>query len=299
MPSSDHKSISPPLQEAIRQNIFPAARDHILDWATFKWHRTNGEPDSYLLHSSQAFCISVWGTFASSEGQAVRAVVTQLLKDTEFARAVQRYKAQLPAHLESDSRELLNEYGGTQSHLDVALPLETLSVVIESKLTEPLGTCSQKKDRHCSGIYGPKSDLKLGKDSSCRLDYQDRHRTPRLYWAIMKPLSRPDAYPLGEICPFAGAGYQVMRNIAAAARQLTTLPNASAWRAIFAFPADETTKQAIALVQSRLLEDYQSRILVLDYIELARALAKSIDPTAKALAQHMATRLRITLDAAK
>jgi hypothetical protein len=203
------KPISPALQDAIRRNIFLAAHGEILDWATFKWHRTNGEADAHVPHSSQAFCISVWGTFASSEGKPVREVVTQLLCDAGFTKALHQYPLRLPAKLESDSRELLNEYGGTQSHLDVALPLDGLSVVIESKLTERLGTCSQKKDGHCSGIYGPGSDLKLRSESPCRLDYQDRQRTPRPYWGIMNSLSRSNVYPFGETCAFAGAGLLV------------------------------------------------------------------------------------------
>jgi hypothetical protein len=280
--------ISSDQQEAIRRNIFPAAHCQIADWANFKWHRY-----AHLPHSSQAFCISVWGTFACTKGRAVREVVSRLLRDAEFSRAVERYPARLPAQFESDNRDLLNEYGGTQSHLDVALPLDDLSVVIESKLTEPLGTCSQKKDRHCSGIYGPGSDLKLRKENSCRLEYQDGSRTPRLYWQVITPLSRADAYPLGKPCPFAGSGYQVMRNIAASARQMTTLSKPS-WRTIFAFPAEKETTEAIRLVQSRLKGEYQSRVLVLDYKKLSRALADSADPIARGLAQHMAARLALT-----
>lgn len=287
-------AITETVQQSIRQNIFPAAHWAIPDWSAFRWHRTNGVPDSHVPHSSQAFCISVWGTFASTVGKAVRHAVVGLLQDPVFEEAVEGYDAELPFVLESDSRKLLNEFGGTQSHLDGALRLETLIAVIESKLREPLGACSQAKNGHCSGIYGPGSDLKLKKQDPCRLEYHDRNRTPRLYWDIMKPISRDGVYRFGQACPFAGSGYQVMRNIAAAVR-MTTETKTSQWRAIFAYPADAATQEAIRLVRDKLREEHQRRVLTLDYIALAKALNCSADVTARGLARHMAVRLGINL----
>ncbi len=280
-------------EQAIRKNIFRTAHGAITDWSTFKWHRTNGVPDTHVPHSSQAFCISVWGTVASTQGAVVRKTLSCLLKDDRFARAVESYEAELPLELESDSRDLLNEFGGTQSHLDGVLRLNGLSVVIESKLTEQLGRCSQATGRYCSGIYGPGSDLKLGRtDVSCRLEYQDRQRTPRLYWKIMKEISREGAYRVGEPCAFAGLGYQVMRNIAAAAK---LAGDASNWRVIFAYPQsyDSTTDEAIALVRNKLAVQHQHRVLVLDYINFARELMCSTNEIAHDLGIHMAIRLGI------
>lgn len=216
-----------------------------------------------------------------------------MLKDGLFEKALETCEAEPPLELESDSRELLNEYGGTQSHLDGVLRLIGLSVVIESKLTEPLGRCSQKKDGHCSGIYGPGSDLKLRRtDVSCRLEYQDRQRSPRSYWDIMKAISKEGAYPVGELCAFAGRGYQVMRNLAAAAK---LAGDASEWRVIFAYPQsyDPTTDDAIALVRGRLATQHQPRVLALDYIKFAKELIASTDQTANELGKHMSIRLHL------
>ena len=124
------------------------------------------------------------------------------MKDEVFLLALESYEHGLTLELESNSRELLNEKGGTQSHLDGVLVLKGLTVVIESKLTEPLGICWQAKHGHCSGKYGPGSDLKLRRtDVSCRLEYQDGRRTPRLYWDIMKAISKEGAYPAGDTPP--------------------------------------------------------------------------------------------------
>ena len=289
----------PTLQKSIRENIYHAAHWAIGDWDAYKWHRTNGQPDTHVSHSSQALCISVWGTFASAEGKAVRRVITGLLNDGELQRAIGRYDTQIPLTLESDSRELLNEYGGTQSHLDGVLDLDELPVVIESKLTEPLGCCSQVKQRHCSGIYGPGSDLKLKRPDPCRLLYKDQNRTSRLYWDIMGQLSRPDSYPFGQACPFAGSGFQVMRNIAAAFRMATGKNtggnNGREWRVIFAYPSDPRTSQAIRAVREKLNPEQQKRVLSLDYLQLAELLGKSSDPIAKGLSQHMSARLGINV----
>jgi len=135
MRNDSAKSLSPAALDAIRTNIFAAAHSKIPDWETFKWHRTKGEPDAHVPHSSQAFCISVWGTFASTDGKPVREIITQLLGDAAFTEAVQRYPSGLPAQLESDSRDLLGEHGGMQSHLDVALPLDRLSAVVPLEST--------------------------------------------------------------------------------------------------------------------------------------------------------------------
>ena len=49
----------------------------------------------------------------------------------------------------------------------------------------------------------------------------------------MRQLSDEGAYSIGEPCPFAAGGYQVMRNIAAGAA--LTIPGNSEWRVIFAW----------------------------------------------------------------
>jgi hypothetical protein len=46
----------------------------------------------------------------------------------------------------------------------------------------------------------------------------------------MRQLSDEGAYSIGEPCPFAAGGYQVMRNIAAEAA--LTIPGSSEWRVL-------------------------------------------------------------------
>jgi hypothetical protein len=112
----------------------------------------------------------------------------------------------------------------------------------------------------------------------------------------MAKLSKPDTYPKGEQCAFAGAGYQVMRNIAAAFQQAQKVD--VDWRVIFAFPGDNATAEAISLIRQRLQDAHKRRVLILNYRELAVALARSKDLISMRLAEHMAVRLGIALPAA-
>jgi hypothetical protein len=115
----------------------------------------------------------------------------------------------------------------------------------------------------------------------------------------MGQLSRPDSYPFGQACPFAGSGYQVMRNIAAAFRKATGKKtsgnNGREWRVIFAYPSDPRTSHAIRAVREKLNPEQQKRVLSLDYLQLAELLEKSSDPIAKGLSQHMSARLGINV----
>jgi len=280
-------------KQDIQTNIYSAAHGAIADWDNFAWHYSNRTPDACVLHSSQAFCISVWGTFASPRGKVVRVVVASILQDRLLCKILEQRDSGLSLELESNQCELLNEHGqGHPSQFDGVLRLKGLIVVIESKLTEPLGTCSQVNQKDCSGIYGPGSDLKLNKtEFPCRLVYRDRSRTPRRYWEIMKPLSIEGAYPFGMPCPFAGGGYQVMRNIAAAAELART--SGIEWRVIFAYPRSTGAgaDEAIELVKGKLVSEHQHRILKLDYSVLAERLMLSEEPTASGLGRHLMTRL--------
>jgi hypothetical protein len=164
-------------------------------------------PDADRPHSSQAFCISVWGTFAAERGRRVRAVIAELVKDEGVVRAVDKSDA-VSLRLEDVNRRRLNEFGaGNPTQLDAIVGLADLTVVVESKLTEGLGRCSQPP-KNCSGDFKPGSDIKTKSNAPCRLAVQDGRRTPRLYWDVMHQISRPDSYPEGGLCPFAGPGYQ-------------------------------------------------------------------------------------------
>jgi hypothetical protein len=54
---------------------------------------------------------------------------------------------------------------------------------------------------------------------------------------------------------------------------------------------EPTTDSAILLVKEKLSIQHRHRILILDYIELAKTLISCGDPIAKALGQHTAKRL--------
>jgi hypothetical protein len=285
-------SLSNEVQSALKGNIFHAARRTINDWDSFAWHiGRNGNNDTHQKNSSQAFCLSFWGTLATVEGRHARAAVAQMFSDDFLRKALTSVDGDLALAFEYDSRDLLNEHGGTQSHLDVVLSLADISLVVESKLTEKFGWCSQVKARNCSGTYGPGSDLKLRKDSACRLEYQDRHRTPRVYWDVMKSISAPGAYETGGKCPFAEGGYQVMRNVAAAVCH--GRERGVDWRVIFAYPWNQHTDLDIEKVVRRLTAENQSKVLRLDYFRVAETLSMSPDPIARDLSGHMAARLRL------
>lgn len=114
----------------------------------------------------------------------------------------------------------------------------------------------------------------------------------------MNHLSVPNAYPqMGHRCPFADQGYQVMRNIAAAAQYALTEGKGQDWRVVFSFPPDRTTDAVISHIQERLQDEHRKRVLKLDYMKLAKVLAVSEDDTARGLAAHMANRLGISLSA--
>ncbi len=279
--------------ENIRRNIFCEAYPSIGDWSTFPWHssrNTQMGSDSDRLHSSQAFCISVWGTFAAQTGESVRSAVGKLVNDTGFSSAMEAAGGVIDLSLENVDRGRLNEHPagvGEPTNLDVLIRLPNLTVAVESKLTEAFGSCSQALTRNCSGVYGAGSDLKMKSEALCRLDLADGRRQARSYWEVMRRISEDDAYPVGEPCAFAGSTYQLMRVIASAAQA-----GSPDWRALFAYPSGRgAASEEIAKVVRRLRPENRSRIIHLDYIELAQRLAGSADAVAQGLALHMRERL--------
>ncbi len=276
---------------AVRENIFPTARALVRDWDTFRWHRNTftKEVDADVPWSSQALCLSVWGTVASSEGADVRLAVGRACDDPLVAKAIEDAVGGVTPELVEPV--LLNEMGGEPTNLDVVVEVDSLIVVIESKLSERLGGCGQLKKKHCSGIYGPGSDLKYRTPAPCRLTIPDRARTARSYWTVMDALAGGPFAPVGSPCPFKGPGYQVMRTIASAAR-LGELRRKD-WRVVFAFPFSlgGTTLADVAAVQNRLKSEHRARVGSLDYDTLAAALVAGGSDVARELGRHMAARI--------
>ncbi|GBE23193.1 MAG TPA: hypothetical protein ENH00_13535 [Actinobacteria bacterium] len=270
--------------EAIRANIYPGAHWAINDWEQFPWHHDGkGKPDSDVAHSSQAFCISVWGALCHPDASELRRATARLLKTVPG----DVFEERPLLTLEFADRTLLNERPGTPTNIDALLALPDLVIAVESKLTESYGTCSQPGSGHCSGRYEPGSDLKTRTDAPCRLEIQDGTRTPRRYWEVMRRLCRPDTLPVGIDCPFAGPGYQVMRTITTAA-ELARTRNED-WRAVFALPAHRhpDSIQTVEQMRNLLTADNAKKVAVLDYQLLANQLT-DIDPD---LARYMQQRL--------
>jgi hypothetical protein len=122
--------------QAIRENIFAAAHPVIKDWDRFPWHRPEkgAQPDADRPHSSQAFCISLWGTVSRPEGAEVRTVISQLVDDGCIERHLGQRCPELT--LEFADRDLLGEHGaGTPTTVDARLHYRGFDLIIESKLT--------------------------------------------------------------------------------------------------------------------------------------------------------------------
>jgi AcrR family transcriptional regulator len=96
-------------KQDIQTNIYSAAHGAIADWDNFAWHYSNRAPDACVLHSSQAFCISVWGTFASPRGKVVRDVVASILQDRLLCKVLEQHDSGLSLELESNCALLLQK----------------------------------------------------------------------------------------------------------------------------------------------------------------------------------------------
>ena len=106
---------------AIQENIHPDAWWAIDDWERFPWHTSRGQPDGHVPHSSQAFCISVWGSIAHPESSAARLAVAPLL-DSAMGQAM---SSPPELALEYVDRSLLNEYGGVATNIRSLMPIRT------------------------------------------------------------------------------------------------------------------------------------------------------------------------------
>lgn len=276
----------------MKLTVFEAAHQSILSWDDFPWHKTEKHlpPDADRPHSSQAFAISVWGTIQHPSAHGVRLAIAGLLGNRVIAAAMESIEPSI--ELEFREPELLNERGGQATNVDTVVRFEKeVVLVVESKLTEPFGSCGQWP-KYCSGTYGPGSDLKTRSGAPCRLEVSDGRRTPRHYWEVMWSLSKPDSYPADSECPFRGPSYQVMRNIATAAR-LAQVEHFRDWRVVFAYPSNLSKKstKAIVGVQEKLQPSYQMKILQLDYERLAESLLGNEDEMARGLGRHLKDRL--------
>jgi len=250
--------------------LYPGAHAHVEGWDPRRFDARIHSPAS-----SQALCVSVWGTIASLRRRG------RILDDVFAAAGFAQPKlsqAQITCEVR-DQGALLNELGArsTATCLDALLTWPLGVMAIESKFTErEFGACSQPRNGWCSGEHAPGSDLKHGTSAPCRLTTYDGERTPRLYWTVGEQLFRADvlAAPRSP-CPFAGPSFQLMRNLAfaAAAAGRRRLP----WFGflvsyVAAAPGAPKLLSEVATFRALLRDDVQSRVQAVSYEQIAEVL---------------------------
>lgn len=209
------------------EHVFPDARGHAANWPQSHWHSAVEQP-----HSSQALCVSVWGTLAAHRQRA--RIVSEVFEAAGLDLGPLRGPSiRCEAGAGGELATLLNETGGnaTPTCVDALVEWAGGVVAVESKFTEPsFGACGQTQPRTdrppgakgtvlklaaaCSGRYGTGSDQKTGTRAPCRLQTWDGDRAPRLYWQIAWEAFAPEVLvPDGRPCPFAEPAFQLMRNL--------------------------------------------------------------------------------------
>jgi restriction endonuclease-like protein len=191
--------------------LFPASHAAIADWNKFPWHRRNRVIQTSKPESSQALAIDVFGTIkVSGEIDRILGALAQ--------------KCGLPADgpwsIELEWRapkDLLGEPRPTQ--VDAIACGSRSSLVFECKFTEPGGGCSQPQripkgahrgKRQCDGNYALQINpaRKSAGEARCALIAKKVR-----YWESIPKLFGIDAEQDYRPCPFAGEGFQWMRNV--------------------------------------------------------------------------------------
>ena len=200
----------------IEGNIFPAARPAVQPWDDFPFHSGAVEP-----HSSQALAISVFGTLmtvAQHERDRVCGAIAGRLGLPE--------EGTWSCGIEwMDNDRLLREPRRTQ--VDAVLRSEEALVLVECKLAESPGSCSQTSPLKRKGTPGGPGRASSGADTQdqCSGNYEDqKHPVSSVqarcaltgkgvrYWDHIPDVLGVDDKADHRPCPFAGAKYQLMRN---------------------------------------------------------------------------------------
>jgi hypothetical protein len=268
---------------AAHRNLFPGALPHVADWT-----RGRLELRSAALYSSQALCISVFGTLATASERA--AIVREII-----SRAGIEMHLSGQAELECEVRgrhEVLNEYGGTNPTCpDVLIEAAGQIVIVESKFTEHLGVCGQTTARKvrgadgnntqvpaaCSGYYEVGSDLRTQTAEACRLTTRERRRTARRYWEVASRLFRPDVLvPPKRPCPFRGGNFQLMRSICFGAALAALHPHRPDFCFLLAYvaaaPVAVDTQHQFAEFREMLLPEVARRVGAISYEQIEEIL---------------------------
>jgi hypothetical protein len=211
--------------DCVLANLYPGALRHVEGWGLDRL-----DSNAHVVHSSQALCLSVFGTIAESERCAE---LMQLVLSEAGIAGISRSSGTPTIECEvRDDWQLLRERGGRHSTCpDVLVTWDDAVLTLESKFTERLDRCSQVKRRKrrndqgatmpvpaCTGNYEAGSDLITDSPEPCRLTIVDGQREPRRYWEIASSLFLPEVVCAPQRpCPFADGRHQLMRNLCYAA----------------------------------------------------------------------------------
>lgn len=250
-----------------------------------RWHSPQSE------QSSQVFCVSVFGSLRQvADGQQI----LQALLTGHFPKIGLTGPWQLL--LEHSDRDVLDESGRvTPTSLDVFCRSDSAAVCIESKFIvdarEGFGCCSQYP-KQCGGYYGPGSDLKTGTSAHCRLEVADGARGARSYWRKGRPLFQKRVFETqvsGQVCPFRGPHFQLMRNVLFAASS-----GRAAWATLAIVPdrlSAVLRAQVSTFKEQILLPEYSDRLAVATYEDLIELLRVSAVDESRKLADFLAERI--------
>ena len=252
-----------------------------------RWHSPLSE------QSSQVFCVSAFGSLRHlADGQEI----LQELLNRFFPSVGLRGPWELV--LEHSDRRVLDESGPvTPTSLDVFCRSESSVVCIESKFIvdarEGFGPCSQFPT-NCAGHYGTNSDLKTRTLANCRLEVADGTRGARSYWRKGKSRFRESVFAVqvsGQVCPFRGSNFQLMRNVLFASSS-----DLAAWATLAIVPdrmGDALRAQANAFREQVLLPEYGDRLAVAAYEDLIRLLHASAFDDSRRLGAFLAERIEV------
>lgn len=264
---------------------------------SFKWHSHASSP-----RSSQVFCLSAFGGLRGlgSRDEMLATLFSASLPDFDLSEKV-RWEI-LP---ECEDPDLLGEHGSNQPTAVDALCRSRVAVVaIESKFVTDaqsgFGGCSQATRGICAGFHGPGSDKTVKSrtqtDAWCRLENWEGRRAPRRYWAIGKRYFRDEVFAKqseGDVCPFAGSNYQLMRNFLFAAAMAERSGHSGHFMLTIAPRAfsDHLSGQLDSFRTQILRPGLAGRVGFAAYEDLAAILCDDSDPDAQRLGLFLLERI--------
>lgn len=253
-----------------------------------RWHSPSNP------RSSQVFCVSAFGCMrAVPDRDQVLADLFLACLGPDACAGPWRLR---PEHSRAD---LLGETGGgTPTAADVYCESPHAVVCVESKFLydagEGFGGCSQAARGHCAGYHGPGSDLKGATPAPCRLAQADGRRRPRLYWEVGRRYFLDSVFQPqqeGERCPFAGPGFQLMRNFLLAA---TAAGERRAFGVLCISPEARSSvlREQVSAFRSKVLRpEFRASVATATYDELARRLGRSAHAETRALGHFLLERI--------